>query len=176
MSAQVPTLATHRLTLRPVDRSDADDIVRIVGDFEVSKWLVPVPHPYEKSDADDFITSVQSGSQGCVWVIEEDAALIGMIGLDPGLGYWLSPERWGQGLMSEAAHAVLSNHFDHSHGDTLRSEYFLGNEGSRRVLENMGFQDRGAKTSFSAAQGTEVPSRRMELTRQAWSALMVEQE
>lgn len=171
MFAQVPTLKTQRLILRPVDHQDADDIVRIAGNYEVSKWLVPVPHPYLLSDAHDFLNLVKSGEEGPVWSIRQYDRMIGVIGLDDIVGYYLQPESWGLGLMSEAVEAVVSWRFSLGDLERIGSGYFDGNEGSRRVLEKAGFRHIGHDTRFCMARGEDVPHHRMELTRAAWSSL-----
>ncbi len=52
MSRQAPpVLRTPRLTLRPLEMTDADAIVEGVGNYDVSRWLSVVPYPYTVEDA-----------------------------------------------------------------------------------------------------------------------------
>ncbi len=48
-------LETERLILRPFEWSDADALVELIGNFNVSKTLSRVPHPYTHEDAKDFL-------------------------------------------------------------------------------------------------------------------------
>ncbi len=170
-SRNPPRLTTDRLILRPLRRDDADAIVRIAGNYEVSKWLNPVPYPYNLSDAHAFIETVQAGGEAFVWAINQNDALIGLVGVDDILGYYLQPESWGQGLMSEAVAAVIDWRFTDPALDTLSSGFFDGNHGSRRVLEKAGFHPTGHNMGFSTARNEKVPHTTMELTRAAWSSL-----
>ncbi|WP_106744166.1 GNAT family N-acetyltransferase [Yoonia maritima] len=70
--------------------------------------------------------------------------------------------------MTEAVHAVLSFHFSDTEATKINSSYFVGNHGSRRVLEKLGFADVGAKAQFSVARGTNVDTRVMKLSRAQW--------
>ncbi|WP_299844457.1 GNAT family N-acetyltransferase [uncultured Roseovarius sp.] len=167
----VATLKTQRFVLRELATDDLEALQRIVGDFEVSKWLVPVPHPYTRDDAEDFLHKVRQGGEGNLWAIEHEATFVGLIGIEPSLGYWLCPSVWGRGLMTEAVQMVVDRFFDHSDHTQIQSCYFEGNTGSKRVLEKVGFVDIGPGTSFSMARQAEVSSRRMQLTRARWSSL-----
>ncbi|MEL6410153.1 MAG: GNAT family N-acetyltransferase [Pseudomonadota bacterium] len=163
----LPHLRTERLLLRPLRRSDAEAITGIVETYEVSKWLVPVPHPYTLEDAHTFLELVEAGEEGPVWAVSLDQTLIGVISVEDVLGYYLSMEHWGQGYMTEAAKAVLSWRFSVTDLKEITSGHFVGNEGSRRVLQKVGFQDAGETELFSTARGKAHPSRRMVLTRRA---------
>ena len=45
-------IETDHLLLRPVQRGDRPDIVRILSQFDVTRWLRSTPHPYPDSEAD----------------------------------------------------------------------------------------------------------------------------
>ena len=83
---------THRLVLRPLARDDLDWVTRAVGDFEVSRWLTRVPHPYSRTDAEAFLDAVEAGDLGALWVITEGRAPCGVISIGDELGYWLEPQ------------------------------------------------------------------------------------
>ena len=170
-SRNPPQLVTQRLVLHPLKPEHAEAVVRIVGNYEVSKWLQPVPHPYDISDAHAFLNRVASGDEGPVWAITQKDEVIGVIGVDEGLGYYLQPEDWGQGLMSEAVAAVLAWRFTDSALDRIKSGYFEGNHGSRRVLEKAGFNHVGQDIRFCTARTEKVPHHNVDLTRERWSAL-----
>jgi len=55
------------------------------------------------------------------------------------LGYWLAPTEWGRGLMSEAVRLTAHLSFRHLAARALSASVFVGNVGSRRVLEKNGF-------------------------------------
>ena len=165
----VPVLTGPRLILRAPGPQDREATVDAVGDYDVSRWLAVVPHPYTLDDADDFLALCARGELNA-WAITLAGRMIGAIGLDSGFGYWLARPHWGQGFATEAGRLVLGHHFDQPVSGEIFANYFVGNEGSRRVLEKLGFRDIGASRTHSAAQGREVEARRMRLTRADWAA------
>ena len=98
-----------------------------------------MPDPYTLKDAQDWLSSLRFERGRYVWAITRDGEVIGMIGIDPSLGYWIAKEYWGQGYVSEAAHAVLSAYFNDPFADPIYSGYFVENERSARVLTRLGF-------------------------------------
>ena len=167
----VPTLQTARLTLRALQRSDLDDVVRLVNDFAVSQWLTMVPYPYGPADAAEFLHLGQSGALGPLWVITRDGAMLGVVSVDAELGYWLGTGAWGQGYMTEACQAVITHHFATTSADAIHVNYLDGNLGSRRVLDKLGFVTAGTTCLFSRSQGKDMPGHSMVLTRARWQDL-----
>lgn len=160
-------LRTRRLLLRPPRVQDADFMVEALGNRAVWEWLSVIPQPYTRSHALDFIEG--RVGRGANWLIELEGVPTGVIGLDNELGYWLAEPFWGQGIITEAADAVI----DHAFADPARAEilsgHFDANARSRRALEKLGFVDAGAKALGCISDGrTEIPSRHMILTRARW--------
>merc|ERR1711923_394118 len=58
------------------------------------------------------------------------------------LGYWLSEDLWGQGIMTKCANKFLSYVFDnYSEIKVINSSYYPENIGSMKVLKKNGFDD-----------------------------------
>ena len=160
-----PTLRTARLNLRPVVEADAPAIVDALNVFDVAKWLTAPPYPYTHEDAVYFIKNVVPHE--VIWAIEMDGRMIGSIGCKPDLGYWLDQRFHGQGIMSEAARAVVAWYFGH-HDEDLVSGHFMGNIGSRTILRGLGFTDTHSEDVVPPATGQSVKLQRMKLTREQW--------
>ncbi|MEL7181962.1 MAG: GNAT family N-acetyltransferase [Pseudomonadota bacterium] len=165
----LPTLRTQRLTLQAPRLRDARLVAKALNNINVSRWLSAVPFPYGVTDAQWFINENLRGNFHA-WFIWQDAALIGTIGLDGELGYWLAQDAWGQGFATEAARAVVDYHFEKHEADHLKSTYFDGNAASRSVLVKLGFERTSADLHFSAARQEDVPVHCMTLTRHRWEA------
>lgn len=157
-------LATERLTLIPQADADPEELVAGLNDFEVSRWLGRVPYPYTLADAHKFIARCRE-VPAPTWCITRDGHLVGGVGLDAHLGYWVARPHWGQGYATEAGRAVLAAHFADPATGHVESSYFLGNQSSKRVLEKLGFRDDGPRDIASVSQGQDMPGRRMVLTR-----------
>ena len=155
-------LETERLVLRPLGLDDAPALVSGVGDFEVARWLAPVPHPYGEEDARAFLGEV-AATPG-TWAITAEGALVGLVSIRDELGYWLARDTWGCGIATEAARAAARAWFAAGPA-MLMSSHMEGNEASRRILLKLGFEDAGPKTISSASLGRDVPGRAMRLGR-----------
>ncbi len=167
-------LVTRRLTLRPPLEVDADAIAKGLSNFNVSRMLAPVPHPYALEDAQDFIARKMEYPEPCLFTIHRNE-LIGSMGVHdreagPTLGYWLAEPYWGKGYATEAARAVLAYAFRYFDCDVIRSQAFCDNEASLRVMEKLGFEQVGTGTHFNKARNEELPDVRTELTRAEFEA------
>lgn len=167
--AALPVLRTPRLTLRPLQVTDADALVRGVGNFDVSKWLAVVPYPYGPEDALAFIGRVTDEARK-VWAICDDDGLQGVAGIEEELGYWLARPAWGKGYAFEAAHAVTAHWFsDPANGD-LESGYFQTNDRSGETLRALGFVRTGEGLRQARSLSQNVAAFNMVLTRERWAA------
>jgi RimJ/RimL family protein N-acetyltransferase len=131
---------TERLRLRRLQPSDAAWIAREVANPRVQRWLTTPPHPYRLEDAQDFIATF--GAHPGYRVIEQSGTPLGVISRGTELGYWLKESAWGQGLMSEAARAMVAWHWAQS-AEPLASGWIIGNSGSAQILTQLGFAPAG---------------------------------
>ena len=60
-AAELPTLATDRLYLRPFQRADGERVRALAGDWEIADKTLNVPHPYEAGMAEEWIATHQPG-------------------------------------------------------------------------------------------------------------------
>lgn len=156
-------LRTDRLILREPDGEDAYDVTRLVGDWQVARWLARTPYPYETTDAHVFLREVVPVE--AVWAVTlPSGTLLGLIGLhaDAGarsaeLGYWLGVPYWGSGYATEAVRRVLDYALEADAFERITAGCFVGNEGSGRVLEKLGFVETGRRELFSVARGRKLP-------------------
>lgn len=184
-------LETQRLILRPVEWRDAEAIVELIGNFNVSKTLSRVPHPYSKQDAIDFLTrrlgrdlpendiafaiELKSGPDhliGCMGVHPERAEEEGDLQTAE-IGYWLGEPYWGQRIMSETAACIVAYAFEVLGLQRLVGGCMVGNDGSRKILQGLGFWEFGIEKRSSAALGEDVDCHMMELSREQWDVLTI---
>lgn len=164
------TIKTKRLILRPLTQNDRADVIRLIDDYDVSMMLTMVPHPYTDADFDAFLEMRDTRELGVIWTINDPDGLCGVISVGIELGYWLGKPYWHRGYMSEAAQAVVNAVFAHSDIPMLKSSHFEENDGSRIILEKLGFEDVGDHEHFSVARDEPVEGRSMLLTRARWVA------
>lgn len=166
-------LHTKRLTIRPWAEKDIADIVEGLNDFEVSKWLALVPHPYTIADAHDWVKHCQALTDGYEWAMDLNGKAIGGMSLkvtgDTGVGgIWLSRKYHGHGYGAEAWAARNKFAFEGLGLASLDSGYFVGNEPSRVLHERAGFRATHVTELYNKAQKKLLPEQRLVLTRAAW--------
>lgn len=165
--AALPILRTPRLTLRPLEHSDAEAIVDGIGNYDVSRWLGRVPYPYGPEDFAEFLQRVTEQNL-MIWGVLHKERLIGVVGLDEELGYWLARPAWGQGFGFEAALAAVAHWFSDPRNRDLASGHYDDNHRSRRVLSALGFREVGQSLRFARSLAQEVSGTDVVLTRKAW--------
>ncbi len=143
-----------------------------LGDYNVSKNLARVPHPYDEQDAESFIAGIgrDPGSRTFSILRKADGMFMGGIGLHPdgdGLefGYWLGVPFWGQGYATESAHRLVTHAFVDLGHDRLQAGWFADNPASGHVLAKLGGRHCGSKLRESRARGVKVLCHAMLLTR-----------
>jgi RimJ/RimL family protein N-acetyltransferase len=147
-------LRTERLELSLPVESDVDAIYDACQDAEIQRYT-PVPSPYERRHAEDFVPRVAADWQSeahVSWAMREGSVLAGMIGLyrldgrgSGELGYWVSPWSRRRGLSVEAARAVIDWGFSPEGLGLDRIEWraVVGNVGSARAARTLGFRYEG---------------------------------
>ena len=82
--ARQPEIRTPRLILRPVEAGDAEAVATGLGEYAVSRMLPPVPQPYHREDAEEWIERWHNGkASGWNFAITLDGdALIGVVSIE----------------------------------------------------------------------------------------------
>lgn len=145
------SIKTQRLILRPFGVPDGDAVVAVLGQFEVTKWLARVPHPFTH---DDLRLLNEDGSDRWpeLMAVTLNDEVIGGISSVDHLGFWLSPNHWGRGYATEAARAVLDHAFNVRGLTNIVSGHFHGNVASANVLGKLGFKVTGEDMLFLIAR------------------------
>jgi len=179
MTAEIKTLSTSRLILRPLELADAEAVQDIFPVWEIVQFLGGhVPWPYPADGALSFIRdkalpAMRDGSEWH-WSIRLRSApdrLIGEICVrdkpEDNRGFWLESASQGQGLMAEASMAVTDYWFETLERPVLRVLKAVANARSSRVSERNGMRlieivDR----DFVSGR---LPAELWEITREEWS-------
>jgi RimJ/RimL family protein N-acetyltransferase len=175
--ARACVLETERLTLRRPTLADVKAIARLANDRRIAENTRRLPHPYSQDHAVEFVRATAADRCETVFLIENNHAPIGMVGIDrreldaPELGYWLGVDHWGQGFGTEAARAVIDFFFEEFESDHLISGARVANPSSRNILEKCGFQWSGVELHRFEALGSSTPVDCFRLSRSVWSSL-----
>ena len=170
-------VATERLTLRRPTLADVKAIARLANDRRIAENTRRLPFPYAEDHAVEFIRGLAELQRETVFLIEQDTAPIGIVGIDfstqdsAELGYWLGVEHWGRGFATEAARGAIDFFFEEFGDDYLYSGARVTNQASRKVLEKCGFQWSGVELHRFQALGSSTPVDCFRLSRGVWSSL-----
>ena len=146
------SLETPRLLLRPFTMADMEDFFEyasVPGVGEMAGWN----HHESMEDTRRVLEMFLEEKNVFAVVHKEDKKVIGSVGLHVAgtggpvyenlpakeIGYVLSKSYWGQGLMPEAAKAVIQYCFRELKAELMTVGHFQGNDQSKRVIEKCGF-------------------------------------
>ncbi|MFM1539079.1 GNAT family N-acetyltransferase [Helcococcus bovis] len=148
-------IETERLILRPFKQNDLDDFYEYASVDGVGQMAGWSPHE-NKDKSQEILNMFIDGDKTFALFHKEDKRVIGSLGVEKygsedkltefddyigrELGFVLSKEYWGKGLMPEAVNAVINYLFNEFHYDFLTSGYFIFNNQSKRVQEKCGFK------------------------------------
>lgn len=144
-------IETPRLILRPWRESDLEDFftyARVPGVGEMAGWC-----HHESIEVTQKVLKVfMDGKDVLALELKESGRVIGSLGIHENdhdhvgadflgreIGYVLSGEQWGRGLMPEAVRAVIDHCFRVLKYDYLLCGHFTWNHRSKRVIEKCGF-------------------------------------
>jgi RimJ/RimL family protein N-acetyltransferase len=141
-----PTLHSDRLTLRPLEERDLDDLIAMNGDPEVMAYIGPTMTAAEV--AAELAGLVTGHTDFGLWVGHADGTFAGVWFLtqDPDdqrageIGWRLSRHAWSQGYAVEGARAIVRHAFETLHLDLVWAETMAVNARSRRVMERLGMR------------------------------------
>ena len=165
------TIETGRLLLRPFAMTDLDDFFEYAseeGTGEMAGWH----HHRNKQESQEILDHFISEDRTFAVCLKETGKVIGSLGVEKygmedkltefdgyrgrEIGYVLSREYWGRGMMTEAVRAVIDYLFNECDLDFLTCGHFDFNNRSRRVQEKCGFRPY-RKLIMDTQMGTKEP-------------------
>ena len=147
-------LETDRLIIREwseMDLEDFFDYAKVDGVGQMAGWNPHTSIQESKTILEMFINEKMTFALE----LKENHKVIGSLGLETlslllrdeyenlvgrELGYVLSKEYWGKGLMPEAVNRVIKFCFEQENYDYLMCSHFVINSQSKRVIEKSGFR------------------------------------
>lgn len=148
-------LETQRLILREFKENDLTDFYEyasVDGVGEMAGWS----HHENIETTKEILNSFIKDNKVFAIVYKENNKVIGSLGVEKyfmedkldefkdlygrSIGYVLSKDYWGKGLMKEAVKCVISYLFNECNLDFIICGYYLFNNQSKRVQEKCGFK------------------------------------
>lgn len=164
-------IETPRLILRSWQETDLQDFYEyasVPGVGEMAGWAHHESMEKSRQILELFIREKKTFALE----LKESGKVIGSLGLEEAdranpelkdkqgreVGYVISKDHWGRGLMPEAVKAVIAYCFDSLHYDFLTCGHFHWNSQSRRVIEKCGFRFL-KEIPFETRMGTQETER-----------------
>ena len=178
-------LETSRLWLRWPRAADAAEIARLAGDAEVACATTRIPHPYPAEAASAYVLEARrdnSEGRAVIFVLtakRRPSLPLGAIGLlgarseSLSLGYWLGKPHWRQGLMTEAAGAMVELAFTWTQAREIAAAVEVTNAASQRVLEKIGFRFVDEALEAAPARSSPRLAKRFSLERKQWAGALL---
>ena len=176
---QNTVLYTERLVLRPWRESDLDDFFEYASVDGVGQMAGWKPHE-NREETRDILSRFIAHKR--TFALEYGGKAIGSLGIEEydedrfpefndkqcrELGYVLSKEYWGRGLMPEAVSEVIRYLFEDVGLDVILCAHFLSNRRSERVQEKCGFRHYAYGT-YETKFGTVEDDETNILRREEW--------
>jgi len=173
------TLRTSRLILRPWRLTDLDDMFAYASIDGVGQMAGWTPHA-TRADTREILKSFIAEKK--TFALECDGKAVGSLGIERydeerfpqlaerrcrELGFVLTPEYWGRGLMPEAVTEVTRYLFEEIALDAILCSHFQWNSQSARVQQKCGFVHYAYGT-YLTSSGILEPDEMSILTRSRW--------
>jgi RimJ/RimL family protein N-acetyltransferase len=151
-----PLLLTPRLALRPCTLADVPALHALWQDPDVRRWLwddMLIPEASARDVVEESLATFAARGFG-QWLASgrADGALRGFAGLrafggegEVELLYGLAPAHWGEGLATEAAHAVLDHGLRTLALPRIAARADSPNAASVRVMQRLGLRFDGER-------------------------------
>ncbi|XP_050874543.1 uncharacterized protein LOC127076796 [Lathyrus oleraceus] len=151
-----------RITLRPFNLTDLDDVMVWTTDEKVAKFCSWKPYT-SKDQGIRFIEDTESKFLCCKAICLDDRAIGCMMMFSPDdkcrnksaeLGYHLGSEFWGKGIGTCAVKQIVNLAFSElSYLERLEALVDVENVGSQRVLQKAGFKMEGVLRKYLLMKG-----------------------
>ncbi len=140
-------------TLRKWRLSDAASLQKHADNVNVSSFLLDrFPSPYTSNNAVDFINMKINEEPVTTFAIIVNEEAVGAIGVEmrqdiysktPLLGYWLSEQYKGKGIVTEAVKLITDYAFNNLDIICIQANVLGNNPASMRVLQKAGYANQG---------------------------------
>lgn len=184
----LPRLETERLILRKVAQRDADAMFAYASNDEVTRYVTWKTHQSREESSGYIATAEQRYEAGEIapWAIEfkENGNMIGTVDFVAWrpehqwaeLGYVLSPEYWGKGIITEAAGELMRLGFEEMGLVRVQARCFKENGASERVMQKLGMTYEGTLRKMMAFKGRHWDLKMYSILKEEYASWRAEQK
>lgn len=134
--------------LRPWTKNDLNSLFKHACNENITKFMSD-GFPDTKDKCQQFLEFVTNNDKVLYFAIDINGQAVGGIGISPmtdikqknaELGYWLSEDYWGHGIMTRAIKKIIQIAFDKYNINRIYAAPFETNYASHRILQKNGFK------------------------------------
>ncbi len=160
------------VSLRPLEKEDAEFVRNLVQKPEVRKHLGRLPEPMSVEQSEDRIEQITEDDSIIQFIIQKESEPVGTIAIfkinrtyrHAEFGaFMVEPDRHGEGIGTVGLELLLEYAFDELGMHRIAGGYIEGNEASRKVQENFGFTVEGREREYKYRNGEYQDLVRMSL-------------
>ncbi|WP_064092797.1 GNAT family N-acetyltransferase [Rossellomorea aquimaris] len=175
-----PVFETERLMLRQMTKDDVDFLFTLYTSSEVLRYFGMSPIASKEvaiSMVENYEKQLEIGGPMRWGIVDKETnSLIGTCGFHGiskpykrcEIGYDLSPEYWGKGIMGEALKPVLTYLFSTKEMNRIGATIVPHNKASSRVVEKLGFQQEGLLREYILQDGTMYDAYMYSILKKEW--------
>lgn len=164
MTKEFPILRTERLLLRRFVDSDLNNVFKGLSHHDVIKYYGVSYQTLEATkDQMKFFTELETTETGIWWAVcsVDSETFYGAGGLNSlikehkkaEIGFWLLPEFWGKGIMSEAMSLICTYGFDHLGLHRIEGIVETENNNCKNAMTKLDFQHEGTMRDCEIKNG-----------------------
>jgi len=162
-----PILTTERFSLQQIVAEDQSFIYEGLSHPDIIPFYGVSYHTYEATKVQmDFYNELWEKDTGTWWKIVDnvDGSRLGAIGFNnyqpahhkAEIGYWLLPQYWGKGIISEAMEAMILYLQNQKKVHRIEALVETGNKASDKVLLKAGFYYEGTLRDYEMKNGKYI--------------------
>jgi [ribosomal protein S5]-alanine N-acetyltransferase len=162
-----PVYKTGRLLLRQFKESDLENVFQGLSHPEVIKYYgVHFKTLEETRKQLEWFAELENDETGIWWAVcsADNSIFYGAVGLyymnsllkKAELGFWLMPEFWGKGIITESVLLVIDYGFKKMHLKRIEAEVETENSMSIRVMNKLQFVHEGTKKDCEIKNGNFI--------------------
>lgn len=170
--------AGDSVALRTIEEADLEFLAAARNDPEIRRPLT-VNRPSNGEQTRAFFEDAISGDDDVNLLFAVDDDPVGMVSLfeeddiagTATIAYWVVPDEQGNGYCTEGLGLLCDHAFGDRRLNKLRADVLTTNDGSRRVLEKLGFVEEGVLREEKFADGGYVDVHRFGLLAADWEGV-----
>lgn len=166
---EIITVSEH-IQLVPIQETDAEQIFELIDNQReyLGRWLPFVQYTQSVDDEREFIRSVLALPEDIremIFCIYFDGEFVGLIGLKfneldnvnrkTELGYWLSENYQGKGIVTSSCNALMNLAFNQLKYNRVQIKCAVKNEKSKNIPKRLGFTFEGIERDGELLAGEQ---------------------